>query len=264
LVVLLHGFPETALLSWHYQIGPLADAGFHVVVPDQRGYNTSDKPEGVHSYAAAETTADVIGLLDHYNANSAYITGHDWGAMVAWRVAIFHPDRVKKLVILNVPHPGVFMPYLQSHPSQLLKSWYIFFFQLPFLPEFLFTRENFRAGRSLMEMSSIKGKTFTTDVIPLYVQGWSQPNEVEAMINWYRASIRIDAFKPKLDKSRVRPDTLILWGEKDVALEAGMVEPSLALCDNGKAIYFPEASHWVQHDEPTHVSQHLIDFFRNE
>jgi len=263
LVVLLHGFPETALLSWHNQIGPLAEAGYHVIAPDQRGYNTSDKPEGVAPYQASETTADVLGLLSHYKADSAFIVGHDWGAMVAWRFAINHPEKVKKLSILNVPHPGVFMKYLMSHPTQMLKSWYIYFFQLPYLPEFLFARENYRVGRALMAGSSNKGKTFSSDLIPLYVQGWSEKDEVTGMLNWYRAAITIDSFSKKLDNARVKPDTLILWGEKDVALESGMVEPSLGLCDNGKAIYFSEATHWVQHDQPTEVTSHLIEFFNH-
>jgi len=145
--------------------------------------------------------------------------------------------------------------------SQFLKSWYIYFFQLPYIPEIFFLRENCRVGRSLLASSSIKGQTISPDLIPLYVQGWTEKNAIGSMMNWYRAAVQIDSFKPVLETT-IRSPTLIIWGEKDVALESGMVEPSLNLCENGKAIYINDATHWVQHDKPVEVTNYIIDFLR--
>jgi len=261
-VILLHGFPETALLSWHHQIGPLANAGLHVVVPDQRGYNTSDKPQGISSYSADNLVRDIIGVLDHFHASDAFIVGHDWGGVVAWNLAIRHPERVKKLIILNAPHPGAFLPYATSHPSQLLKSWYIFFFQMPLIPEWYFSRENFRVGRATMAGSSIKGKTFSRDEISRFIQAWSEKGAVTSTINWYRAAIQIEILKRPNEPAIVQPSTLIIWGERDIALEKGLAEHSLELCEMGSALYFEDATHWVQHDKPAEVTQAILDFIR--
>jgi len=128
MVVLLHGFPDTALLSWCHQVDVLSKAGYHVIAPDQRGYNVSEKFEDIKSYHLNELTSDVIGLLDHFAVKKAFVVGHDWGAFVAWSVALNYPERVEKLVILNVPHPDIFRFYVFTNLAQLRKSWYIFFF----------------------------------------------------------------------------------------------------------------------------------------
>ena len=130
-VVLLHGFPEALWYGWRRQIGPLAEAGFRVIVPDQRGYNTSDKPRGVAAYRVETLAADVAGLLDTLQLERASVVGHDWGAVVAWWLALARPERVSRLAILNVPHPAVMRRHLLSSPRQALRSWYVFFFQVP-------------------------------------------------------------------------------------------------------------------------------------
>jgi len=263
LLVLLHGFPETALLSWSSQFEAFAQAGYHVIAPDQRGYNTSDKPEGISSYVTDELVADIIGLFDHYKAQEAFVVGHDWGSVVAWQLGIRHSDRVKKIAVLNVPHPLVFLKYVRSHVSQALKSWYIFFFQLPYVPEFVFTRENCRVGRSMLATSSVEGHTFSPDLIPRYLQGWTEKNAMSSMINWYRAAVQIESLKtPDPERIVVRSPTLVIWGKKDTALEAEMADLSVKLCENGRAVYFEDATHWVQHDKPVEVATHIIDFFR--
>src|SRR3954451_18529901 len=129
LVVLLHGFPEF-WYGWRLQIAPLADAGFRVVAPDLRGYNLSSKPDGVGAYGAAELAADVRGLILERGAENALVAGHDWGGTAAWTLAMNHPEVVDRLAILDAAHPRKLNEGLK-HPSQLKRSWYFFYFQLP-------------------------------------------------------------------------------------------------------------------------------------
>src|SRR5580704_9106978 len=152
-VVLLHGFPEF-WYGWHRQIGPLAAAGFRVIVPDQRGYNLSSKPSGVASYALTELVSDVIAIADQLGQQKIFLAGHDWGAAVAWSAALLHPQRIAKLAVVNVPHPSVMREFLSMHPRQFFRSWYMFFFQLPYLPEAFFSAFHFRIGVRYLASSS--------------------------------------------------------------------------------------------------------------
>src|SRR6266849_7434634 len=172
-VVLLRGFPEF-WYSWHKQIAPLAAAGFRVIVPDQRGYNRISKPSGVRSYALTELVSDVIAIADQLSQERIFLAGHDWGAAVAWSVALFHPNRVARLAILNVPHPSVMRHHLMQNRRQLWKSWYMFFFQIPYLPEAFLSASNFRRGIASLVGSSRPG-TFSADDLALYRAAWSQP-----------------------------------------------------------------------------------------
>ncbi len=152
-VILLHGFPEF-WYGWHRQIEPLAAAGFRVIVPDQRGYNLSSKPSGVAAYALTELVSDVIAIADQLGQEKVFLAGHDWGAAVAWGTALLHPQRIAKLVVLNVPHPSVMRKFLSTRPRQFFRSWYMFFFQLPWLPEAVFSAFNFRIGARALLRSS--------------------------------------------------------------------------------------------------------------
>jgi epoxide hydrolase 4 len=255
-VVLLHGFPEF-WYSWHKQIDPLAAAGFRVIVPDQRGYNKSSKPSGVRSYALTELVSDVIAIADEFGQERIFLAGHDWGAAVAWSVALLHPNRVARLAILNVPHPSVMRRYLMKNRSQRRKSWYMFFFQLPYLPEAFLSASNFRRGAASLAGSSRPG-TFSPDDLALYRAAWSQPGALTAMIHWYRAAFR---YRTKFSDRTVRVPTRILWGLRDRFLMAEMAQDSLRYCTQAELISFPEATHWLQHEEPARVSQLLVDFF---
>jgi pimeloyl-ACP methyl ester carboxylesterase len=258
-VVLLHGFPEF-WYGWRHQIPALVAAGYHVIVPDQRGYNLSDKPKRVDAYKTETLGQDVIGLLDHFGIGKVNLAGHDWGAAVAWDVATSFPERVERLVILNVPHPAVMRETLRSSVRQMLKSWYIGFFQIPGIPEMVLRSNRFAATGRLL-VSSGKPGTFSAADLSEYKQAWSQPGAMTAMINWYRAIFR-ERPTPKSDL-RVHTPTLILWGKRDVALGAEMAQRSIVLCDDGRLVYFENASHWVQHDESEEVNRQLISFFRN-
>ncbi len=256
-VVLLHGFPEF-WYGWRRQIESLATAGFRVIVPDQRGYNLSSKPAGVAAYALTELVSDIIAIADQLGQEKIFLAGHDWGAAVAWSAALLHPQRIAKLVVLNVPHPSVMRKFLSTRPRQLLRSWYMFFFQLPWLPEKLFSAFNFRIGARALLRSSRPG-TFTAEDLAQYRAAWAQPHAVTSMINWYRALFRTPAKFP--DKT-VRVPTRILWGERDDFLLAEMAHESLRYCASADLFTFANATHWLQHEEPARVSELLIDFFR--
>lgn len=260
LVILLHGFPEF-WYGWRHQIGPLAEAGFRVLVPDQRGYNLSDKPSGIAAYSLDRLCDDVAGLIASQGRQTCNLVGHDWGAAVTWWFASRSPELLERAAIVNVPHPVVMRKQLQKNFSQLRKSWYMFFFQLPWLPEQFIGMRNYRGALDSLRRTSRAG-TFNDDELAHYRQAWSQPGAMTAMINWYRAMLRVAP--AKLKSIRVTVPTLILWGVKDRFLGEELLEPSLRLCDNGRAVRFPDATHWLQHEEPEAVSQQLIAFLRQD
>jgi pimeloyl-ACP methyl ester carboxylesterase len=191
-----------------------------------------------------------------------FVFGHDWGAAVAWHLATYYPDRVEKLGILNVPHPAVMMQTLRRSNSQLCKSWYMFFFQIPWLPEWSLGRRNAQGATEALRRSSKPG-TFTDEDLAEYRKAWAQPGALTAMINWYRSIIRSSfkgMFRPTPKLPRITVPTLMLWGKQDIALSYEMAEASIDLCDDGTLIFFEDATHWVQHDEAEKVTEHLLKF----
>jgi epoxide hydrolase 4 len=254
LVILLHGFPEF-WYGWRKQIEPLAEAGYRVCVPDQRGYNLSDKPLWLMSYSRDELAKDVIGLIDAAGREKAVVIGHDWGAAVAWWLANVYPQRLEKLVILNVPHHEIMVKNLLINPAQMLKSWYIGAFQMPLLPEAISTFNNFEAVTKAMQETARPG-TFTEADMEQYRKAWSQPGALTAMINYYRAAPW--AINP--DNPRIHMPTRIIWGKKDAFLGAEMAQPSADLCDDAELYFIDEATHWVQHEEPERVNQLILEF----
>jgi pimeloyl-ACP methyl ester carboxylesterase len=259
-VLLLHGFPEF-WYGWRHQIRALTDAGFRLILPDQRGYNLSDKPRGVSAYSVEALLGDLWALMDHYGYEQVNLIGHDWGAALAWMAAMVDPRRIRRLSILNVPHPAVMMKFLTKSPAQMIKSWYIAFFQIPALAEFLLQMGDCVALTRLLAWSG-KPDTFTPQDLAMYRTAWSQPGAVAAMINWYRALLRYRLEIP--EDCRIQPPTLLLWGQKDIALSAAMAQPSFDLCEQGRLRIFANASHWLQHDEPAEVNQELIRFLRSD
>jgi pimeloyl-ACP methyl ester carboxylesterase len=254
-VVLLHGFPEF-WYGWRRQIGPLADAGFRVVALDQRGYNTSGKPRDVAAYRLDVLADDVVGVLDSIGCERAAVVGHDWGGIVAWWVAARRSERVERLAVLNAPHPLVFRKLLTGSLRQLLKSWYTFYFQVPWLPERLFAVRDGALLKRAMRRSSRPG-AFSEADLDAYAEAWSRPGAMTAMINWYRAAMRGG---PTTSEARVSVPTMIIWGARDHALDRRLAEMSLAQCDQGALEFIEEATHWVQHEEPERVNQRLLDF----
>ena len=256
LVILLHGFPEF-WWGWRYQIGPLAEAGFRVLVPDQRGYHLSDKPEGRRAYDLDTLAKDVVGLADALGRRTFSVVGHDWGGLVAWWTASRYPDRVAKLVVLNAPHPSVAGSYMRSHPSQMLRSLYVGFFQIPRLPEAMLSANGYRSLKDALVRTSRRG-TFSDGDVARYEKAWSQPGALTAMLNWYRAL----PLKPGMPDSTVRSPTLVIWGTRDRFLEKGLAEASLSLCETGDVRWIENATHWVQHEEPDAVNAALVGFLK--
>jgi len=255
-VMLLHGFPEF-WHGWCKQIPALVAEGCRVIVPDQRGYNLSDKPKGVGNYRVSVLANDILGLIDALGYEKVNLVGHDWGGAVAWALAMQHPERLHKLCIMNSPHPAVMKKFLQRDFEQLRRSWYAMFFQLPWLPEAIMKNNDWRQMvRSLQETS--KPCSFTDEDIVSYKEAWSQPDAIASMLNWYRAAVRN---QPSMSGDlRIKVPTLMMWGMKDFALTHRMARPSMDYVDEGNLILFPEATHWIQRDAAEEVNHYLTDF----
>jgi epoxide hydrolase 4 len=260
LVVLLHGYPEF-WYAWRNQIPALVEAGFRVIAPDMRGYNLSEKPPGVRNYDIQLLAADVAGLIRHAGAERATVAGHDWGGGVAWAVPMYHPDVVEKLIVLNAPHPSALLRELRT-PAQIAKSWYMFFFQLPWLPEMIVRAGGFAMLRGTFRLDPLRRGAFTQADIQRYVQAMAQPGAVTAAINYYRATFRRNPLRASREVRRVQAPTLLIWGEKDRYLGTALTRDLEQWVPHLRVECLPNASHWVQHDEPERVNALMIEFLR--
>lgn len=254
LVLLLHGFPD-AWWTWRGQVGPLIDAGYRVVLPTMRGYGNSEKPAGIGSYALDTLAADVLAIADDLGRETFRLVGHDWGGVVAWEAAVRAPARIERLVIVDAPHPDVWSRVARRHPTQLLRSSYVAFFQLPWLPEAVFRARSHAVARGMLTRSSNPG-TFTDHDLERYVEAWRQRGALTAMLNYYRAL----RHKPRRQPARVLPQTLVVWGGKDYFLSRRVYEAGLAMCDHGTGVWVDEATHWVHLEQPARVTPALLQF----
>jgi len=248
-VVLLHGFPEF-WYSWRHQIAALAPH-YRVVAPDLRGYNET---QGFGPYDTDTLQQDVLSLFDHLGEDQVHLVAHDWGAALAWLIAINHPGRLKTLTICNVPHPSLFQRGLRR-PRQLLRSWYIFFFQIPWLPERLVAAGNYhRLARGIMR--DCRPGTFTREDIQAYLQAWRRQG-LGGGINWYRALLR--SRKPLPDPvPQIPVPTLLVWGENDRALGKELTFGTEQYVRDLEIEYLPGTSHWVQQEEPARINELLL------
>jgi epoxide hydrolase 4 len=260
LVLLLHGFPEF-WYSWRRQLPALANAGYRAVAPDMRGYNLSEKPSSWRAYGAERLAGDVAGLIQALGRERAFVVGHDWGAAVAYYAATFHPDAVKRLAILNVPHPARMLAGLRTL-RQLRRSWYMFFFQIPALPEHLLARENYSFAKRSLRANAARG-AFTDEDLERYVAAWSQPGALTGMIAYYRAALRNTPRKALSSLRPIAAPTLVIWGERDAYLGSELAEPDPRWVPDVRVQRIPEASHWVQHEAPERVNELLIEFLRD-
>ena len=270
LVLLLHGFPEF-WYSWKKQLIALSEH-FHVVAPDMRGYNLSDRPQQVEEYKIDKLVLDVIGLIDHFGAKQAAIVGHDWGGGVAWAVAQKYPERVSRLAVMQVPPAAVWRDNMSL--KQLMRSWYMFFFQIPRLPEWLISQKNFQAiERSFTDHVSRKG-TFSSEDIAQFKEAVKQPGALRAGINYYRANVidRLLARKGVSDGSsssassgRVKVPTLFIFGEQDFAILPATVRGIEKHIDAYyREVRIPDSGHWVQNEAADEVNTALLEFLKSD
>ncbi len=264
LVVLLHGFPES-WLAWRKQLPALAAAGFRAAAPDLRGYNLSEKPAGVRSYRIEALLGDLEGLIALLGAEQgaarAHVVGHDWGGAFAWYAPLFLPDRLLSLTLMNAPHPLAFRRELRSNPVQRKKSSYVFFFQLPWLPERAVRSGNFAALEKMLRRDPVNPGAFTDAEIAAYKEALARPGALTAALNYYRAALR----HPPAVGGRTWPKdlkTLLLWGARDRYLGEELTRGLDRWVPN-LAIERVEASHWIQNDAPEVVNRRLVEFFRN-
>jgi pimeloyl-ACP methyl ester carboxylesterase len=257
LIVLLHGFPEF-WYGWRLQIEPLAAAGFHVVVPDMRGYNLSSRPDDVAAYDSDTLAGDVRDLIHERGAETALLVGHDWGGTAAWATAMKHPEVVNRLAILNAAHPRKLSQGLH-HPDQLRRSWYFFFFALPDLPETVVHANNWHFFRHFLHDAH---PAYTPEEIEHYVEAWSQPGAATGMINYYRSSVRQSQKSAVAALRPISAPTVVIWGEDDGYLGLDLAEPEHDDVPRLERVErVSDASHWVHHDQPERVNRLLTDFF---
>jgi epoxide hydrolase 4 len=258
LVVLLHGFPEF-WYSWRHQLPELA-AHRRVLAPDLRGYNLSEKPRGIQSYDLATLCDDIAALIAASGERQADVVGHDWGGAIAWALAIRRPDVVRRLAILNAPHPGAFARDLR-HPAQLRRSWYIAFFQLPRLPEWTIARNDYALLRASCAAVNRARRTevFTQDDVERFVAAFARPGAATAAINYYRALARGGqrAISPL---RRIDAPTLVLWGERDPALGVELLDGLDRYVANLDVQRFSNAGHWLNQERPEDVTRALDAF----
>ena len=259
-VVLLHGFPEF-WYSWRRQLPALAEAGFRAVAPDLRGYNESDRPTGVANYRVAQLVADVAGLIEGLGGGPAFVVGHDWGGIIAWRLATLRPQLVRKLAILNAPHPARYAHELKRNPSQWLRSWYAFVFQLPWLPERILRAHDFAIMRRAWREQPVHPEAFTDEDIAAYKQVFARPGVLTGPINYYRAATRY-AHDLNGEPQLVPMPTLLLWGARDPFLSIKLTEGLERWVPDLRVVRFPDSSHWIQNDVPEQVNEQLILFFK--
>lgn len=263
LLVLLHGFPEF-WYSWRHQIPVLAQR-FKVVAPDLRGYNESDKPVGVANYRVDTLTADVMNLIQAFGEEKAIIVGHDWGGGIAWVFAAAYPQATKKLIVMNCPHPAAFQKHLRNNRRQLRRSWYIFFFQIPWLPEFGIRLNARRFIEQAFRGMAVRKEAFPDEELRRYVEAIQKPGAATAAINYYRAAFRERLRNGDRHFATITCPTLLIWGEEDIALGKELTyDMEQYFTDRFEIKYIPHCSHWVQQEQPELVNQYMSEFLADE
>jgi epoxide hydrolase 4 len=252
LALCLHGFPESSF-SWRYQLPLLARLGYRAWAPDLRGFGGSTRPLGVSAYALPHLEEDVASLIEASGAKEVVLVGHDWGALIAWYYAMFGRVPIARLIIMNVPHPALAEKGLRTL-RQLAKSWYIFFFQIPWLPEWGLRRNGSEAiGRVFRDMAVDKSR-FPDEVLRVYRDAAGVPGALTAMLNYYRALIRGLRRNRRRGIVRIDTPTLMIWGEVDAALGKELTYGTEQYVGNLTLRYLPNVSHWVQQEAPETVN----------
>ncbi|MEM3442353.1 MAG: alpha/beta hydrolase [Candidatus Bathyarchaeia archaeon] len=263
LLLLLHGFPDFWYV-WRFQI-PVLAKHFRVVAPDLRGYNETDKPEGVDAYRLHFLVGDVLGLIYALDETRAVVVGHDWGGVVAWSLAAFNQRAVEKLVILNAPNPSAYATRIKNLFRQLQKSWYVFFFQIADIPEEVLSRNEYSFLKNMLLQSFAKKDVLSEEDLRAYVEAWSKPGALTAALNYYRANMNPSILFSEKTVSfpKIKSPTLVIWGERDVALSKDLIVNTEEFVDAPYSIrYVHECGHWVQLEDPEFINKSIIEFVR--
>jgi len=256
LVVLLHGFPQSAY-EWRHQIPALAEH-FRVVAPDLRGYGASSKPAGIAAYRPGVIADDVVGLIRAVGADRAHVVGHDWGGAIAWRLALEHPEALERLVVINCPHPAAMARALRTNPRQMRRSWYVLFFQLPWLPE----RVLLRRGAISSALRTVRPGALRDEDVVAHERAFAIPGVATAALNYYRAAFREGLRGGGTGGGRViAAPTLLIWADEDFALGRELAEGMERYFSGPFAVrHISDCGHWVPEERPDLVNKWLLEF----
>lgn len=258
-ILFLHGFPEF-WRAWHNQLAEFS-TDHRAVALDMRGYNLSEKPPRVADYALSKLVADLGRVIESVSSDgSAVVVGHDWGGIAAWALARARPALVKRLVIINAPHPVLFFRELKQNGAQQLASSYAAFFQVPGLSEAALRAGDFALLRAMVFGTTSKPAMFSPILRAAYLEAWSQPGALTAGLRYYR---NVRSFAEAVsDEStwRILVPTLVLWGEKDPALLRGNLVGLDDFVPDLKLLRHPAATHWIVHEEPAWVNDAIRSF----
>ncbi|MDR3463749.1 MAG: alpha/beta fold hydrolase [Beijerinckiaceae bacterium] len=260
IALFLHGFPESRF-SWRHQLAPVAELGWHVVAPDLRGYGESSRPLGVAAYRLEHLLDDVAALFDAYGARRRLLIAHDWGALIAWTFAIERRRALDGLVIMNVPHPSIFRAVLRRSWAQKKRSWYVLFFQLPWLPEAMLTAKRARAVAGAFRGMAVDKSAFPKEVLDHYRANALRPGAMTAMLNYYRANAR-RLLRDGGPVPVIEVPTLMIWGEEDQALGLELTEGYTPYVADFTLERLPRVSHWVQQEAPAQVNAKLVAWLK--
>ncbi len=255
LALCLHGFPECSF-SWRYQLPLLARLGYTAWAPNLRGYGRTSRPPRVRDYTVEHLLADVAGLIDVANKRSTVLIAHDWGGAIGWNFVLQSLRPIERFIVLNMPHPALFLKRFWHFP-QILRSWYIFFFQLPWLPEWLFRLHGARAVGDAFRGMAVDKSRFPDEVLEVYRRQALEPGALTAMINYYRALFYNLPERRQLrllERTILQVPTLMIWGEQDSALGKELTYGTEKLVRDFTVRYLPDVSHWVQQEAPETVN----------
>lgn len=257
-VMLLHGFPEY-WYSWRKQIPALAER-FQVIVPDLRGYNRSDKPSGWKNYTSQALTGDIRAIMQAEGLETVRMVAHDWGGAVGWEMAMYHPELLQQLVILNSPHPHIFAKALRHNSKQKRRSWYMLFFQVPLLPDLMLKAATPIFIRQTLKGWAIQKNAFSKAELRKFTRAFRR--SVTPALNYYRASFKGRKLDSRPKDGKIKVPTLVVWGQNDKALGPELADDIPKYYDAPVRIErLDNCSHWVQSDQPEKLNQLLLEFF---
>ena len=263
LILMLHGFPE-CWYSWRHQMRALSDR-FDCVAVEMRGYGETDAPVGIANYTLDKLVGDVADAIEALGLKRAVVVGHDWGGGVAWATALMRPDVVERLIVMNCPHLARFSQELRRNFRQMMRSWYMLFFQVPRLPEWLFRRNDYALLTRALRDNTIQSNVFSDEDLKPFRDAFRNSYSITAAINYYRANFRSGFMAGPGDNDwidrKIDSPTLLIWGEQDFALGKELTYGMEGLFTGPFEIkYIPDSGHWVQQEKPALVNQYMREF----